>query len=61
MIAITNQAARKPNMPTTKIQGKSRSKNLNSGRFIVPKAIAKRTTDERLAEFPERLNGAHAG
>src|SRR5271166_2120803 len=57
IIAITNQAARKPDVPTTKIQGKSRSINLNSGRFIASKTIIKQTTSWMVAEFLCCLNG----
>jgi hypothetical protein len=35
-IAMTSQAARKPKRETTKIQGRYRSKNLNSGRLVAP-------------------------
>src|SRR5271165_571635 len=57
MIAITTQEARKPNRPTTKIQGKSKSTSLISGRFIASKTIAKWTTNRTLADFPSCLNG----
>ena len=56
MIAITNHAARKPATPITKIQGKSRSIHLNSGRFSAPKTIKKQHTNPRLAEIPDSLN-----
>jgi hypothetical protein len=38
-IATTSQAARKPKTEITKIQGMSRSKILNSGRFATPKTL----------------------
>ncbi len=50
--ATTSQAARKPRKEITKIQGMSRSKILNSGRFAIPKTLKSSATARKLAEFP---------
>jgi len=50
-IATTSQAATKPKAEITKIQGMSRSKILNSGRFDTPKTLKYWATARKLADF----------
>jgi len=50
-MATTSQAARKPKTEITKIQGMSRSKILNSGRFATSKTLKYWATDRKLADF----------
>ena len=57
-IVTTSQAAKKPNVETTKIQGINRSKNLNSGRFAAPKTSKYCATVRKLPEFLTWDNGA---
>jgi hypothetical protein len=50
-IAMTSQAAKKPKKEITKIHGRYRSKNLNSGRFAAGKPLIYSTTTRKLSEF----------
>jgi hypothetical protein len=56
-MATTSQAARKPKTDITKIQGMSRSKILNSGRFATSKTLKYRATARKLADFLFDNNG----